>query len=113
MKSIKSVTTGKAGGLKDLEPLKAACSKDLRTTFGGQVVGYSFGRLWEIAFTSVRVLRVGLRTAKQNEVRWRVTLSFKSILLPTPTKPHLILHMFPDYEIPPESALDQATGSFQ
>jgi predicted transcriptional regulator len=30
--SFKSVTTGKAGGLKDLEPLKAACSKDLRTT---------------------------------------------------------------------------------
>ena len=27
-----SVTTGKAGGLKDLEPLKAAFSKDLRTT---------------------------------------------------------------------------------
>ncbi|MBV5328745.1 MAG: hypothetical protein JZU65_14130 [Chlorobium sp.] len=28
----KSVTTGKAGGLKDLEPLKAACSTDLLTT---------------------------------------------------------------------------------
>ena len=42
-----------------------------------------------------------------------VTLSFKSILLPTPSKPYLILHMLSDYEIPHESFIAQATGSFQ
>ena len=39
MKSGKSKTTGKAGGLKDWEPLKAAYATDPLTTLGGQVVG--------------------------------------------------------------------------
>ena len=31
--TVQSVTTGKAGGLKDCEPLKAVCSTDSLTTF--------------------------------------------------------------------------------